>query len=81
MTGPLDTANYLLGTMTLLEWLLTRPEVVHRLLDKIADVEIRLIRAFREEAGGVVLPGCLCCTGGGYDLCSECRSLISQGAL
>ena len=34
MTGPLDTANYLLGTMTLLEWLLTCPEVIHRLLDK-----------------------------------------------
>ncbi len=78
MTGPLDTANYLLGTMTLLEWLLTRPEVVHRLLDRIADVEIGLIRAFREAAGGTILPGGLWCIGDVYDLASECRSLISR---
>ncbi len=78
MTGPLDTANYLLGTMTLLEWLLTRPEVIHRLLDKIADLEIRLIRGFREAAGGALLPPSVCCTGGGHEFASECRSLISR---
>ena len=39
---------------------------------------MRLIRSFREAAGGVLLPASLCCTGGGYELASECRSLISR---
>lgn len=77
MTGPLDTANYLLGTTTLLEWVYTHPETLHRLLAKIASVIIEMASAIREAAGGTVHSHHFVCTRGGLDFCSEVRSLIS----
>lgn len=77
MTSPLDTANYLLGSTTLLEWLYTEPEVVHRLLVKITDVIIRMLRALREAAGGFMRDPHSNCSRGGFGLCSEVRSLVS----
>ena len=77
MTGPLDTAGYLLGMTTLLEWVYTEPDTVHRLLAKITDVIIRMLAALREAAGGILYPNCLTCMRGGFDLCSEVRSIIS----
>lgn len=79
MTGPFDTANYLLGTTTLMEWVYSEPETLHRLLDKITDVLIAMIGALRTAAGGRIShPHHGSCARGGYDLCSECRSLVSR---
>jgi hypothetical protein len=79
MTGPFDTANYLLGTPTLMEWVYTEPATLHRLLDKIADVLIGMLSAIRAAAGGrIYSPGHGGCVRGGYDVCSECRSLVSR---
>ena len=77
MTGPLDTANYLLGSTTLFEWVHTHPDTVHRLMDKIARVEVAFIRALQSAVGGVIHSHHLTCTWGGYELCSECRSIVS----
>ncbi len=79
MTGPFDTANYLLGTTTLLEWVYTEPETVQRLLDKITDVLIGMVGALHTAAGGrIYAPHHAGCVRGGYDFCSECRSLLSR---
>lgn len=79
MTGPFDTANYLLGTPTVMEWVYTEPATLHRLLDKITDVLIGMIRALQMAAGGrIYTPLHAGCTRGGYDFCSECRSLVSR---
>lgn len=80
MTGPLDTANYLLGTTTLLEWLYTEPETVHRLLDTVTEVLIALLAALAEAGGGALRPHHGYPAPGGFDLCSEVRSLISTEA-
>jgi len=78
MTGPLDTANYLLGTTTLMEWVYTEPETLHVLLGKITDVLIAMITALRKAAGGVLHARHFACMCGGFDVCSECRSLVSR---
>ena len=78
LTGPFDTANYLLGTTTLLEWVYTEPETVHRLLDKITNTMIGMIHAQMEAAGGSLATGHFSCMRGGFDLCSEVRALLSQ---
>lgn len=77
MTGPFDTANYLLGTTVLLEWVYTQPATLHRLLDKITDVLTGMIRSLREAAGGTLHGDALCCLRNAFCLCSECRSIIS----
>lgn len=77
MTGPLDTANYLLGTTTLLEWLYTEPETVHKLLEKITNVMIDFITAIRQATEGTLCSHHLRCVRGGFDVCSEMRSMIS----
>ena len=77
MTGPLDTANYILGTTTLMEWLYAEPEVLHHLLSTITDVLIEMIAALHDAAGGTLCSHHLRCARGGFDLCSELRSLIS----
>ena len=77
MTGPLDTANYLLGTMGLMEWMYGEPKALGRLLEKITDVIVRMIRALRDAAGGELYPETFYCMRGGFTLCSECRSLLS----
>lgn len=77
MTGPLDTANYLLGTTVLLEWVHTEPAALHRLLDTISHVGIAMVAALREAAGGALHGDSLWCVRGAFCLCSECRSLVS----
>ncbi len=77
MTGPIDTANYLLGSTTLLEWVYTHPDTVHRLLEKITDVIIRMTKARLHVAGGIAHCLHFFCLRGGFDLCSEVRSLLS----
>ncbi len=78
MTGPIDTANYLLGTTTLLEWVYTEPNTLHKLLQKVTDAIIEMINALKEAA--VVTPRAhhIGCGRGGFDLCSEVRSLVSM---
>ena len=78
MTGPLDTANYLLGTTVLMEWVYTEPRAVHRLLDKVTGVLIETLRALREAANGDMHGDIFACTRGGLCVCSECRSIISR---
>ncbi len=80
MTGPLDTTNYLLGSTTLLEWLYTEPETVQHLLDTVTEVLIAMLAALSEAAGGALRPHHGYPSPGGFDLCSEVRSLISTGA-
>jgi len=77
MTGPMDTANYVLGTTILLEWVYTHPDVVHRLLEKITDVIVRMIGALKDASGGHLSALHFACLRGGPDLCSELRSLLS----
>lgn len=78
MTGPIDTANYLLGTTMTMEWVYTETEVLHSLLGKITDVIIRMLTSLRQAADQCVCPGHFTCTRGGFDLCSEVRSIISK---
>jgi len=77
MTGPIDTANYLLGTTVLLEWLYTEPQAVHSLLEKITGVLIEMVKAIKQAAGGHLCSHHLNCVRGGFYFCSEVRSLIS----
>jgi hypothetical protein len=77
MTGPIDTVNYLLGSTVLMEWIYTEPETVHKLLAKVTDVIINMIHAL-QEAGGMTRTLHTACVRGGFDLCSEVRSLLSQ---
>lgn len=79
MTGPFDTANYLLGTTVLLEWVYTEPESVHLLLQKVTSVIIAMIKALRQAADGMLqCSHHLRCMRGGCDFASECRSLVSR---
>ncbi len=79
MTGPFDTANYLLGTSVLLEWVYTQPDTVRLLLGKIAEVLVAMLKAIRSAAGGrIYAPHHAGCVRGGFDFCSECRSLVSR---
>ena len=77
MTGPLDTANYLLGTTVLLEWVYTEPEALRALLSTLTDTIIRMLHAVQEAAGGQIHPQLFWCIRGGPDLCSELRAIIS----
>ena len=61
-----------------LEWVYTHPDTVHRLLEKITDVIVRMTRARLEAAGGVAHSLHFACLRGGFDLCSEVRSLVSR---
>jgi hypothetical protein len=78
MTGPFDTANYLLGTTVLMEWVYSEPGALRALLDKVTAVIIGMARAFKAAAGGRIAPAHFSCVRGGFDLCSECRSLVSR---
>ncbi|MAG35916.1 MAG: hypothetical protein CL878_06700 [Dehalococcoidia bacterium] len=77
MTGPFDTANYLLGTTRLLEWTYSEPEILHWLLDEVTRTIIGMLGALREAAGGTLHGEDLFCVRNIYCLCSECRSLVS----
>jgi hypothetical protein len=77
MTSPFDTANYLLGTTTLLEWVYAEPLALHGLLAAITTVIIGMIGGLRAAAGGSLHAHSLACTRGGFELASECRALVS----
>jgi hypothetical protein len=77
MTGPLDTANYLLGTTVLMEWVYTEPQALHRLLDRITVTLIGMMRELQRAVGGVLHGDALLCVRNAFCLCSECRSLVS----
>jgi len=78
MTGPFDTANYLLGSTVLLEWVYTEPEALHILLDRVSAVLGDMVLALREAAGGQLHAHHLTCARGGQDFASECRSIVSR---
>ena len=77
MTGPFDTANYLIGSTMLLEWVYTEPEALHALLGQITMVLGDMVQALREAAGGSLHAHHLTCMRGGNDYASECRSIVS----
>lgn len=77
MTSPLDTANYLLGSTVLLEWVYAEPETLHGLLAKLTDAIIAMQRALATAAGGMLYNIHLDCARGGLGICSEVRSLVS----
>ena len=77
MTGPFDTANYLLGTTVLLEWVYTQPAAVHALLARVTDVIIGMLGVLRAAAGGTLHGDALGCLRHAFCLCSECRSIVS----
>ncbi len=78
MTGPFDTANYLLGSTVLLEWVYTEPEALHALLERLTAVIRGMVAALREAAGGALHAHHLICTRGGHDFASECRAIVSR---
>ncbi|MCC6581013.1 MAG: hypothetical protein IT440_11280 [Phycisphaeraceae bacterium] len=78
MTGPFDTANYLLGTTVLMQWVYEEPAALHALLDRVTAVIIDMLTALRQAAGGrLAAPHHGNCLRGGHDFASECRSLVS----
>ena len=80
MTGPIDCANYILGTMRLMEWIIQQPAALHRLLDIVTDVLIDVIGKLRQAVGGKLCPDHCVCLDRGFALCSEVRTLISTDA-
>jgi len=54
------------------------PDTVHRLLEKVTDVIVRMTRARLAAAGGIAHCLHFACMRGGFDLCSEVRSLLSR---
>ncbi len=77
MTGALDTANYLLGSTVVLEWVYTEPEALKSLLATITDTIVRMLQALQAAAGGRIDPQLFYCMRGGPDICSELRAVIS----
>lgn len=77
MTGPIDTANYVLGTMRLMEWVYEEPQALHKLLDIITEILISIIKALQKVTEGNLAPDHGNCLKSGFALCSEVRHLIS----
>jgi hypothetical protein len=77
MTGPIDSANYILGSMQLMRWLHDEPQALHQLLEQITDIMIEIIHALQQAAGGALCPDHCICLPRGFALCSEVRSLLS----
>jgi hypothetical protein len=77
MTGPIDCANYILGTMQLMHWIYDEPSALHRLLAIITEVLIGIILKLQASAGGRLCPDHCVCLPSGFALCSEVRHLIS----
>jgi len=77
MVGPFDLTNYLLGTTRLMEWVYTEPATIHALQEKTADVIIGMYHSLKEAAGGALHALHFGCLANAFDLCSECRSLVS----
>jgi uroporphyrinogen-III decarboxylase len=77
MTGPIDTANYILGSMGLMEWIHDEPKALHKLLQMITDTLIDTLSRLQKAAGGKLCPDCVSCIDRSYGLCSEVRHLMS----
>ena len=77
MTGPIDTANYILGTMGLMEWIYEEPEALHKLLRMITEMLIDTIKKLQKSANYKLCPDTGKCVDMGFSLCSEIRHLIS----
>ena len=77
MTGPIDSANYILGTMKLMQWIYDEPRALHELLEQITNVMIEIIHKLQKAAGGELCPDHCGCLPRGFNLCSEVRSLLS----
>lgn len=77
MTGALDTANYLLGSTVVMEWVYTEPQALKALLATLTDTLARMQLALQEAAGGRLDPQLVWCMRGGPDICSELRAIIS----
>lgn len=80
MTGPIDTANYMLGTMRLMEWIYDEPKALCKLLQMITEVLIKVIKKIQEAVSGRLCPEDTYCIDRGYGFASEVRSLISSDA-
>ena len=78
MTGPVDTANYILGSMRLMEWVYDEPKALHKLLQMITDVLITIIHRLQKATGNRLCPDSSFCMDTGYGLCSETRDLMSM---
>jgi hypothetical protein len=79
MTGPIDGANYILGTMLLMQWIYDEPKALHELLEQITEMIISIVHRLQEAAGGELCPDHCTCLPHGFALCSEVRSLLSAG--
>ncbi len=77
MTSALDTANYLLGSTVVLEWVYSQPQALKALLATLTDTIARMLHALQQAAGGQLEPQLLWCMRGGPDLCSELRAVVS----
>ncbi|MCL5269897.1 MAG: hypothetical protein M1457_04920 [bacterium] len=77
MTSFLDTVNYLLGSTVTFQWVYSEPETIRGLLDKVYHVNVAMMRALRQAAGGQLHADTFGCMRGGPALCSEVRSVVS----
>ena len=78
LTGPIDTANYLLGSTRLMEWVYEEPKALKMLLGIITDTLINVIRLYQDVVEGHTAPELIACVDKGYLICSEIRHLISD---
>ena len=78
LTGPMDTANYVLGTTRLMEWVYDEPEALHALLNMITDTLIEIILLYQQAVEGHTASFLVSCVNGGYLICSEVRHMISD---
>ena len=79
-TGPIDTANYLLGTTRLMEWIYDEPAALKKLLEMITGVLIEAVKAYQEAVCFKTAPELIVCADKGFMICSEVRHLISDEA-
>jgi hypothetical protein len=80
MTGPIDTVNYIIGTMRLMEWIYDEPAALHKLLDIVTDQIIHVIQELKRVSNGQIAPDHSACMPRGYALCSEIRAIISENS-
>lgn len=79
-TGPIDSANYILGTMQLMQWIYDAPQALHDLLAQITESIVDIIHRLQAATGGMLCPDHCVCLPRGFALCSEVRHLLSADA-
>lgn len=77
ITGPMDTANYVLGTTKLMAWVYDEPKALHKLLHIITEVLIEVIGKLQNAVCGMLCPEDTYCVNHGFCICSEMRGLVS----